>query len=86
MASAKSVLKVFLQGVAWLLFAVAGLAFWVGGRAIHEFTKKDRTLAEMEGIALSVVCAGLGAFAQSAAEDIADAEEDFARECESPQK
>jgi hypothetical protein len=74
--STKSALKSLLRGVAWLLFAIAGLAFWVGGRAINEFAKTERLLAEMEGIGLAVVCAGLGAVAKAAGERRAEAEED----------
>ena len=53
--SAKSALKSLLQRTAWLLFAVAGLAFWGGGRAISEFTKTERLLAEIEDIGLAFV-------------------------------
>jgi hypothetical protein len=73
--SIKSAPRSVLQGVAWLLFAIAGLAFWVGGRAIHEFARTERMLAEMEGIGLAAVCAGLGAVAKAAAERPAEAEE-----------
>jgi len=34
---------------------VAGLSFWVGGRALHEFAKFDRLLGEMAGIVLALV-------------------------------
>jgi len=64
-----SALKYLLQGIAWLLFAAGGLAFWVGGGAIHEFTKTDRILAEVEGIALAVVLVGLGAVARALCDD-----------------
>jgi hypothetical protein len=67
--STRSTLKSFLQGIAWLLFAIAGLSFWVGGRALSEFTKTERTLAEMEGIGVAVVCAALGAWAKAAGDD-----------------
>jgi len=40
--ASRSVRKAFLQGLAWVLFAIAGLAFLVGGRAISEFGK-DRS-------------------------------------------
>ncbi len=58
--STRSALKSLLGGVAWLLFAVAGLAFWIGGRAISEIYQVDRILAEMEGMALAVVTGALG--------------------------
>jgi hypothetical protein len=52
--STKATSASLLRGVAWLLFVIAGLAFWFGGRAISEFAKTERILAEMEGIALTV--------------------------------
>jgi hypothetical protein len=73
-SSARSALGFVLQGVAWLLFVTAGLAFWVGGRAIHEFAKTDRMLAEMEGIGLAAVCAALGAVVKSAGENLTEDE------------
>jgi hypothetical protein len=68
--------KSLLRGVAWLLFAVAGLALWMGGRSISEFTKTARTLAEMEGIGLAVLFAGLGAVAKAAADHFGGGEKD----------
>jgi hypothetical protein len=65
-ASTKLALKSLLRGIAWLLFAVAGLSFWMGGRVIGEFAKTERTLAEIEGIGLALACAGLGAVAKVA--------------------
>jgi hypothetical protein len=87
-SSIKSALKFLLHGVAWLLFAIAGLAFWLGGRAINEFAKTERILAEMEGISLAVLCAGLGAVAKAAGERLAEAEEAeiSASEVKTPQK
>ena len=68
--------KTLLQGLAWLLFAIGGLSFWVGGRAISEFGKVDRILGEMLGLMLAAVCLGLGAMLKSAGEpDEADEEE-----------
>ena len=75
-ASTKSVLKSLLRGLAWLLFATAGLTFWFGGRAINEFGKTERVLAEMEGIGLAVLCAGLGAAVKAAGQRLAEAEDD----------
>ena len=51
------------------MFGVAGLAFWVGGKAIRAFTKADLVLSEMGGIFLAVLCGGLGALAKSAGEE-----------------
>jgi hypothetical protein len=47
----RSTLKHFLQGVSSTLFVIAGIAFFFGGRAIHEFGAIDRTLAEIIGSA-----------------------------------
>jgi hypothetical protein len=56
----KSSLKSLLRGLAWFFFAIAGLSFWVGGRAISEFGKVDRILGEMLGLGLAGVCLVLG--------------------------
>ena len=69
-ASTRSALKALLRGVSWLLLVVAGLAFLVGGRAISEFAKTDRILAEMEGILLAVVVGALGFAAKTAADNL----------------
>jgi hypothetical protein len=61
----RSALKSLLNGVAWFFFVVAGIAFWLGGRAIHEFANTERVLAEMEGIGVAVLFGGLGAIAKS---------------------
>ena len=68
-ASTRSTLKSFLQAVSWLLFAIAGVAFWIGGGIISAFTKTPRALGEMAGIFISLVCLGLGALAKSAGEE-----------------
>jgi hypothetical protein len=57
---------------------MAGLTFLVGGRAIHEFAKADRMLAEMEGLGLAAVLAGLGAGAKTIANEIPEESEDNA--------
>jgi hypothetical protein len=69
-ASTTSTLKLLLRGVSWLLLAVAGFAFWVGDRAISEFAKTDRILAEMEGIGLAIVTGALGFVAKNAADHL----------------
>ena len=51
-----------------MFLVMAGLAFWFGGRAISEFSKTERMLAEMEGIALAVSLGGLGAIAKAVAD------------------
>jgi hypothetical protein len=52
-----------------MLFGIAGLLFFVGGRAISEFTKTDRVLAEMLGIGLAVVFGIFGMAAKNAADN-----------------
>ena len=49
---------------------IAGLLFLVGGRAISEFMKADRVLAEFLGIGLAVVFVVLGIVAKNAADDL----------------
>jgi hypothetical protein len=58
-------LKSLLNGVAWFFFVVAGIALWVGGRAIHEFANTERVLAEMEGVGIAVLFGGFGSIAKS---------------------
>jgi len=69
-AATRTVLKSLLRGVSWLLLVIAGLAFWVGGRAISEFAKTDRLLGEMLGLATAVVTGALGFLAKNAADDL----------------
>jgi len=66
----KPTMKTLLQGVAQLLFIIAALCFFVGGRAISTFTKTERVLAEMEGIGLAVLCGALGFWAKTAADNL----------------
>jgi hypothetical protein len=61
-----------LKRTSWVLYAVAALMFWDGGRAISEFTQADRVLAEFLGIGLSVVFLVLGFVAEDAADDLND--------------
>jgi hypothetical protein len=67
--STKSNFKAFLRTVSGLLFGIAGIAFFFGGRAIREVTKTDLVLSEMAGIFVAIVCLGLGALAKSAGEE-----------------
>jgi hypothetical protein len=60
-----------LQGLAWVFFAVGGLAFLVGGRALHEFANTERMLAEIEGIGIAVVCGVLGVLTKAAGNRLA---------------
>lgn len=86
MASTKPGWRNFLLGVTWLLFAVAGFAFWFGGGLIHALNNTDRTFAEMEGIGLAVVCGAAGAILRSFAEDIPDSSEEGENTKESSQE
>jgi hypothetical protein len=73
--STTSTWKAFLRGVSGLLFGIAGIAFFFGGRAIREFTKADIVLSEMGGIFIALVCLGLGALSKSAGEEDVNEEE-----------
>ena len=66
----RSTLKHLLQGVSSVLIVIAGISFFVGGRAIHEFGAVDRALAEIIGIGLAFLCLILGVVAKHKIEDI----------------
>jgi hypothetical protein len=66
--------KPLLRGLSQLLFVIAGLAFFVGGRAISTFTKTDRITAEMAGIAVAFVLGPLGAVLKNAGDNIDEGE------------
>ncbi len=70
--SSKPALKAFLHGLAWFLLAVAGLSFWIGGRAISEFGKVDRILAEFLGLSLAGGAGLLGYILKEKANDLDD--------------
>ncbi len=53
-----------------ILIGIAGLLFLFGGKAISEFAKMDRLLAEMLGIGLAFVFGACGMMAKSAADDL----------------
>lgn len=74
-ATTRSVLKAFLRAGSWLLFGIAGIAFWVGGRAISEFGKVDRILSEFLGLLIAVVTGVAGYALKTSADDL-DAAED----------
>lgn len=65
-------MKHLLKGISQVLFVIAGLLFFVGGRAISEFTKTDRVTAEMVGIGLAVVFGVFGMVAKNAADNLDD--------------
>jgi hypothetical protein len=73
-ASRISTAKWLLRGMAWLFFAIAGLAFWFAGGVISAAFGTDRILAEMEGIALALLCAGLGLIAKVAEDRLEQSE------------
>jgi hypothetical protein len=62
----KAGLASLLKGAAWLLFAIAAFAFWVGGRAINEFAGTERITAEVEGVGLAALFGLIGAIAKTA--------------------
>ena len=68
------VLKAFLRAGSWLSLGIAALAFWVGGRAISEFAKVDRILAEFLGLLIAVVTGIVGYALKTRADDLDGAE------------
>jgi hypothetical protein len=72
--STRSNVKHLLQGITWLFYAIAGIAFLFGGGVIHAAAGTDRILAEIEGMALALLFGGLG-FAAKGVEDHLDAGE-----------
>ena len=52
------------------MLGIAGLAFWVGGRAISEFAKVDRILAEFLGLLIAVVIGIAGYLLKTKADDL----------------
>jgi hypothetical protein len=69
-ATTRSVLKALLRGFSWVLFATAGLAFWVGGRAISEFGGVDRVLSEGLGLSIAFATGFLGYILKTSADDL----------------
>jgi hypothetical protein len=65
-------MRALLRGTSQLLFVIAGLLFFVGGRAISAFTKTDRLMADMMGIGLAVVLVIFGMVAKNAADNFDD--------------
>ena len=66
----RSVLKALLRAGSWLLLGIAGIAFWVGGRAISEFAKVDRILAEFLGLLIAGVAGIAGYILKTRADDL----------------
>lgn len=66
----RSFWKAFLHGLAWILFAIAGLVFLAGGKVISESAKIDRILAEMLGLMIAFALGALGYVLKSSADDL----------------
>ena len=71
----RPVLKAFLRAGSWLLLGIAGIAFWVGGRAIHEFAQIDRILAEGLGLFVALVTGMIGYVLKTIADDLETGED-----------
>lgn len=71
-AATKAGLASLLNGTAWVLFVMAGLAFLFGAEAIHEFAKTEWILAEIEGTSVAMLLGGIGAVAKTAATRLED--------------
>ena len=69
-ASTRSFWKASLHGLAWILFVIAGLTFWVGGRAISEFGRIDRILSEMLGLGIAFATGALAYILKTTADDL----------------
>lgn len=63
-------MKYFLRSLSSFLAVIAGLLFFFGGRAIHEFGKVGRSLAEILGIGLAFACLIAIAISKHVIEDI----------------
>lgn len=69
-AATQSFWKAVLHGLSWVFFAIAGVAFWVGGRAISEFGKIDRILSELLGLLVAAGTGVLGYILKTTADDL----------------
>ena len=52
------------------MLGIAGFSFWVGGRAISEFARVDRILAEFLGLLIAVVTGIDGYLFKTKADDL----------------
>lgn len=75
----RSILKAFLRAGSWLFLGIAGIAFWVGGRAISEFAKVDRILAEFLGPLIAVLTGIVGYVLKTSADDLDGTEDSTSR-------
>jgi hypothetical protein len=62
-----------------VLFGLAAILFWTGGRAISELAHTDRSLAELEGIGLALLFAALGFGAKTIGERVDESDHDVDR-------
>ena len=74
-AATRSFWKVFSHGLAWVLFAVAGLTFWAGGKLISESAKMDRILAEMLGLMIALALGAVGYVLKNFGDDLGSDED-----------
>ena len=65
-------MKALLRGTSQILFVIAVLLFFVGGRAINTFAKTDRVLAEVLGIGLAFLVGVFGMVAKNTADNLYD--------------
>jgi len=65
-------MKTLLRGISQVLFVIAGLLFFVGGRAISAFTKTDRVSAGLLGIGSAFVFGIFGMVAKNASDNLDD--------------
>ena len=65
-------MKALLTGTSQLLFVLAGLLFFVGGRVISALTKTDWLMGEMMAIGVAFVLVIFGVVAKNAADNFDD--------------
>jgi hypothetical protein len=68
MARPNRILEIVLRGLTKALLGLAGLLFFWGGRAIHEFLHVERIVAEFEGMGLCVLSGLVAVYANKAAD------------------
>jgi hypothetical protein len=66
-STTKASLASLLNGAVYLLFVIAGMAFWFGRGLIHAVVRTERLLAEAEGIGLAALFGGIGALVKTIA-------------------
>jgi hypothetical protein len=68
-SATRSFWKASLHGLAWVLFAIAGVTFWAGGKVISGSAKIDRILAEMLGLMIAFAIGAVGYVLKNFADD-----------------